>query len=215
MLYLVSQKCALTNFSPLAYNTWCPNYSTTSPLPVEPHFPILSTYLSNNPSQLFSSSWLLLLSLSDLTGYFDQGVLLKSTADISQMTRSRFSDLHNGYLTTLIMWHNLCISPKNKPNSNIVIFIKTLYVTFICTPHYNTLSDTQGYRILGVEHQPQFTRFSWLCWASAKLIVKFAQNKISPASKPGKTIVECIIKYQTVLIKFWHWYLYDWSTMNR
>ena len=39
-----------------------------------------------------------------------------------------YSSLHHGYLTTLILWNNLCIYPNNKPKSNIVIFLKdTMY----------------------------------------------------------------------------------------
>ena len=124
----------LLTLPPLSYKTWCPNYSTTSPLPVEPLLPLLPTYLSNNPSPPFSSSLLLFLSLSSLTGYYEQGVLIMSTGDISQMTRSLSDALHNGYLTTLILWYNLCIYPNNKKNSDRVIFVKTFYVTFICTP---------------------------------------------------------------------------------
>ena len=168
------------------YNTWCPNYSTTYPIPVEPLFPPLPTYLFNNHLPPFSSYRLLWLSMSDFTGDYYQGVLIKNTGDISKMTRSRSIALHNKYPTTLILWHNLCIYPNNKPNSNIVIFIKTFYVNFICNPKYNSFSDPKGCRHIGSKQKSWFIFFPWLFWASAKLILKVAQNQISPESKPGK-----------------------------
>ena len=136
---------------PPLYKTWFPNYSTTSPLRIEPLFPPIPTYLYNNPFPYLSYSWLLFLSLSDLNEDSDQGLLIRSTGDIFHMTILQFSALHNGYLTTLILWYNLCISPNNKQNSKMVIFVKTLYVTFICTPHNNAVSESQGYRHIGVE----------------------------------------------------------------
>ena len=58
-------------------------------------------------------------------------MLINSAIDIVHMTRSQSSALHNGYMTTSIMWYNICISPNNKQNSNIVIFVKTFYVIFM------------------------------------------------------------------------------------
>ena len=45
-------------------------------------------------------------------------------------------------------------------------------------------------RHLVVEQQSWFLSFFWMWWASAKLILKFAQNQISPASKSRKIIAE-------------------------
>ena len=72
---------------------------------------------------------------------YEKVVLIRITVDILHMTGSRSGALQNGYLKTLIIWYNIYISPNNKQNSNIVIFVKKLYVTFICTLHYNTVSN--------------------------------------------------------------------------
>ena len=63
---LVSNTYALTNPPPPlpAYNNWCPDYSTTSPIPADPLLPPMPTYLSNNPSPPFYSSWILFLGLT-------------------------------------------------------------------------------------------------------------------------------------------------------
>ena len=60
--------------------------------------------------------------------------------------------------------------------------------------HWNSLSDSQRCRHIGVEQRHRFAVLSWLCWSSAKLIFKFAQNQISPASKLRKIITEHSIK---------------------
>ena len=131
----------LINLPSLAYNIWCPNYSTTSPLTVEPLFPPPSRYISNKPSPRLSYYWILLLSLSALNGDSDQSALIRSTGYIAQMDRSQYSALQNEYLTTFILWYNICIYTNNKQNSNILIFVKKFYVNFICAPHYNTFYE--------------------------------------------------------------------------
>ena len=60
-------------------------------------------------------------------------------------------------------------------------------VIVIDRTQYLTRSDAG---ILSVKQQSWFDFFSWLCWGSTKLIVKFAQNQISSACKPREIITE-------------------------
>ena len=108
---------------------------------------------------------------------------------------------YHWYLTPLIMWNNIFISTNNKPNSNTVVIVKTFYVSFIFTPQYNSVSNMQLYRNIGVEQLFRFLCLSWLCWASANMILKLVQIKISPARKPGKSSHTAPSNIISVLVK--------------
>ena len=132
-------------------------------------------------------------------------MLISRNKYIAHMTRFLSCALHNGYLTTLIMWYNICIYHNNKQNSNIVIFVKTFYETFICNLHHNAVSDTQGCRHIGVGQQSWLSIWSWLRWASATLILELSQNQISPASKTEKINAELISRctWENILNLWW------------
>ena len=113
--------------------------------------------------------------------------MIRSTGGIENMVRLWLSPLNNWCLTTLIMWHTLCISPNNKPKSNIIVLVKTSYVIFIYTPHYKSFSDPQCCRYIGVQQKIWFLFLSWLCWACVKSILKISKTKY-----PQQVILEKI-----------------------
>ena len=62
--------------------------------------------------------------------------------------------------------------------------------TYYMHPYLELILWTATIQAYWIQTEILIRIFSWLCWASAKLILKIAQNQISRASKPGKIIAE-------------------------